>query len=110
MSASAPEIRKSVGPGRDEKGRILPGQSGNPGGRPKGVAEVVELARKHTKDAMAALHSIATGIDVPPAARVSASVALLERGWGKPLQPTQEQDDEGRAVGRPLIVFRVEEG
>ena len=28
--------------------KFKPGQSGNPGGRPKGFAEVRELAREHT--------------------------------------------------------------
>ena len=42
--------------------QFAPGQSGNPGGRPKGTAEVRELARKHTEAAikkLAAIMSIA---------------------------------------------------
>ena len=62
------------------------GQSGNPGGRPKVVAEVKELARAHTADAIQTLVSIMTNPKAAPAARVSAANALLDRGYGKPPQ------------------------
>ena len=47
------------------------GQSGNPGGRPKVVAEVKELARKHTVKAIETLVSIMANPKAAPAARVS---------------------------------------
>ena len=56
------------------------GQSGNPGGRPKVVAEVKELARAHTGEAIETLVSIMTNPKSAPAARVSAANALLDRG------------------------------
>jgi Family of unknown function (DUF5681) len=62
------------------------GQSGNPGGRPKVVAEVQELARQHTTTAIETLVSIMTNSKAAPAARVSAANALLDRGYGKPPQ------------------------
>jgi hypothetical protein len=55
------------------------GQSGNPGGRPKVVAEVKELARAHTGKAIETLVSIMTNPKCAPAARVSAANALLDR-------------------------------
>jgi hypothetical protein len=60
------------------------GHSGNPGGRPKVVAEVRELAREHTGKAIETLVSIMTNTKGAPAARVSAANALLDRGYGKP--------------------------
>ena len=60
------------------------GQSGNPGGRPKALRDVVELARKATPIAIATLKRIASNKNAPPAAQVSAAVALLDRAWGKP--------------------------
>jgi len=60
------------------------GQSGNPGGRPKVVAEVKELAREHTAEAIQTLVSIMNNPKSAPAARVSAANALLDRGYGKP--------------------------
>ena len=62
------------------------GQSGNPGGRPKVVAEVRDLAREHTVEAVQTLVSIMTNPKSAPAARVSAANALLDRGYGKPPQ------------------------
>ena len=62
------------------------GQSGNPGGRPKVIAEVKELARAHTGEAIETLVSIMTNPKSAPAARVSAANALLDRGFGKPAQ------------------------
>ena len=67
--------------------RFQPGQSGNPLGRPKAVLEVVELARTYTPAAIARLGAIVDDDKAPPAAQVAASIALLERGWGKPVQP-----------------------
>jgi Family of unknown function (DUF5681) len=62
------------------------GKSGNPGGRPKVVAEVKELARAHTREAIETLVSIMTNSKAAAAARVSAANALLDRGYGKPPQ------------------------
>jgi len=62
------------------------GQSGNPGGRPKVVAEVKELAREHMPAAIEALVSIMNNPKGSDAARVSAASVLLDRGYGKPQQ------------------------
>lgn len=59
------------------------GVSGNPGGRPKEVAHVKELARQHTEDAIHTLAEIMRNAEAPPAARVKASECLLDRAWGK---------------------------
>ena len=69
------------------------GQSGNPGGRPKVVSQVKELAREYTAEAIQTLVSIMTNKKSPPAARVSAANALLDRGYGKP--PQHITGDEG---------------
>lgn len=61
--------------------------SGNPTGRPKIIGDVIELARVHTPMAIKTLADIARSEEAPPAARVAASVVLLERAWGKPVQP-----------------------
>ena len=62
------------------------GQSGNPGGRPKVVGDLQEQARQWAPEALEALREIAASKDAPPSARVSAAVALLDRGYGKPAQ------------------------
>ena len=55
----------------------------NAGGRAKEVAEVKALARAHTTTAIETLVNIAKNKKATDAARVSACVALLDRGWGK---------------------------
>jgi hypothetical protein len=69
-----------------------PGQSGNPGGRPRAVAEIRDLARQHTETALNALVKIATA-GKSESARVSAATALLDRGYGKPTQPIAGDSD-----------------
>ena len=78
------------------------GRSGNPGGRPKVVAEVKELARAHTREAIETLVSIMSNPKAAPAARVSAANALLDRGYGKPPQHITGE-------GGPSYVVRLPE-
>jgi len=63
-----------------------PGQSGNPGGRPRVAGEIRDLARQHTATALATLAEIAERGE-NESARVAAASALLDRGWGKPGVP-----------------------
>lgn len=70
-----------------------PGQSGNPGGRPKGFTELREAARTHTKTALETLVAILkTGSD---SAKVAAATAILDRGWGKAPQAITGEDGQG---------------
>jgi hypothetical protein len=66
--------------------KFKPGQSGNPGGRPKVLAEVRELARQYAPEAISTLADIMANSNAPPAARVAAANAILDRGYGKPSQ------------------------
>ncbi len=76
----------NFGTGQPNPGRWKPGQSGNPGGRPKAIIEVAAAAREHTTEAIATLASIMRNTDATASARVSAAAILLERAWGKPAQ------------------------
>lgn len=73
---------------------FVKGQSGNPGGLPKGMAELKALARQHAPAAIDTLASIMRDSLTPPAARVSAATALLDRGFGKPVQAVTGADGE----------------
>lgn len=72
-----------------------PGQSGNPSGRPKAVAYVRDLARQHTEAAIQALVLSLTD----DKHRVAAAQALLDRGWGKPVQAIAGADGESPLFG-----------
>ena len=62
------------------------GQSGNPGGRPRVVAEVQRLARESGPEAIKTLCGIMRDKKAPPAARGAAANSLLDRGYGRPSQ------------------------
>ena len=67
---------------RARSGQFLPGQSGNPGGRPKDEHRVSELARSYTAEAIEPLVDLMRhGKD--ERVRGTAAQALLDRGWGK---------------------------
>jgi hypothetical protein len=78
-----------------------PGQSGNPGGRPKDVGIVRDLARAHTESAVLTLVAIMTNSQEKGAARVAAAQAILDRGWGKAVQAL----DVARSEGAPLKII-----
>lgn len=76
------------------KGRgFQKGQSGNPGGRAKGIEAE---ARKYTVDALACLASSLKGKSWQE--RHSAAALLLDRGWGKPKQTIAGDSNQ------PLVV------
>jgi hypothetical protein len=62
------------------------GISGNPGGRPRELRDVIELARSHSPAAITMLAKIMRDEEAPPAARVGAANAILDRAHGRPPQ------------------------
>ncbi len=62
-----------------------PGQSGNPGGRPRVAGTLRELARAHAPEAIAELARLAVHAK-SETARVAAIRELLDRGFGKATQ------------------------
>lgn len=61
-----------------------PGQSGNPGGRPKIAAEVRDLAREHGGKAIERLVALMHSKNESVAVR--AAEAILDRDYGRPRQ------------------------
>lgn len=71
---------------RDQHGRLLKGSQLPNKGR-KGGPLVTTLARQYTESAINLLGKMVEDEKAPPAARVAAAQALLDRGWGKaPIQ------------------------
>ena len=71
---------------RDKGGLWVKGVSGNPKGRPPVMPAIRDLAQQFAPEALHTLLTICTDETAPPAARVSAATALLDRGYGKPPQ------------------------
>jgi hypothetical protein len=69
---------------RNSDGTFLQSHSGNRSGRPAIISELRKLARTHTPTALATLVEIMSNATSPANAGVSAAVALLDRGCGRP--------------------------
>lgn len=93
------EISREQPQRRRGPGRPWPkGVSGNPGGRPREVGHVRELARQHTAEAIQTLAMVMRDPDQPGRARVAAAEALLDRGWGRPPQATEVSGPGGGPI------------
>lgn len=68
----------------------------------KTPTEIKSLARAHTEKALNTLVGVMNQPDAPPAARVAAANALLDRGWGKPTQVIAGDEDA------PPVIVRIE--
>jgi hypothetical protein len=68
-----------------KKLKFRKGQSGNPGGRPKVLGEVQELARQYAPAAIVELARLALKAK-NETARIAAIRELLDRGYGRPRQ------------------------
>jgi hypothetical protein len=74
------------------RGRPFPrGTSGNPGGRPRVVAALRDLARQHAPASIKELARLALKAK-SEAARVAAIRELLDRGYGRPGPASVEAD------------------
>ncbi len=78
-----PEPTPSPKPGRDAKGRLLPGYTANPSGISQ-FTNIQELARSHGRAMINVLVKIAKSKNAPAAARGTCAVAVLNRAYGAP--------------------------
>ncbi len=85
VNASAQVSEESPKPKAKPRGRpFQPGQSGNPGGRPKGIApEARRIAGKDGRKYLKLLDAIAADTEQKTSDRISAMQIVLERGFGK---------------------------
>ncbi len=70
---------------------FMPGQSGNPKGRPKAPVDIAALARVHGPQCVAVVVELLASSD--ERIRLAAATVLIERGFGKPVQPIAGDPD-----------------
>ena len=83
-----------------------PGHSGNPGGRPNISAEIRNLAREHGPEAIERLVALMHSKNESVAVR--AAEALLDRGYGRPLQGVESSGQEEICTPTLITVNLVE--
>src|SRR5919202_4764379 len=88
---AGPENRAAEAP-RDPRGRMLPGTTLNPGGRPKAWKEFQQAVRERTPEALAIIDKALRSKD--PEMRRWACERVLAYAWGRPPQRVQIGGDE----------------
>ncbi len=74
---------------RDERGRYVPGTSGNPGGRPRyALANAIRRAVP-VDELVEFFRDVWADVTRPMADRQWAAQQLADRGWGRPVQQVE---------------------
>jgi hypothetical protein len=81
----AAEERKAANP-KGGNPNWKTGRSGNPGGRPRGYAELAALCRLRTEQEVAIVNRLIQNPRTPPAIKLEAIKMKWDRGWGRPSQ------------------------
>jgi len=91
------------------KTAFVKGQSGNPGGRPAKTEEertLDAMCKAKTLDALDVLLSIMSNGE-NERNRMAAALAIIERGHGKPVQPTTIGNPDGSKMDMNMTVTLV---
>ena len=81
---------------RTPTGQFIPGYGGNPRGRPPEKHDLPALARKHTIEAVNVLADLLK--DQDGRLRLAAARELLDRGYGRPIQPVVDDTKAGEGL------------
>ncbi len=87
---------------------FMPGQSGNPGGRPKGLAANIREATSNGEEIIDLLTAVMRGDKINGKLprldhRIEACRLLLDRGWGRPVQATEHEF--GGLVEKKVVIY-----
>jgi hypothetical protein len=89
----AQNSRITAKPKGKPRGRpFVPGQSGNPGGRPRDVHGIRQISLDQGEASIATLVDVRDH-DLNGSNRIKAAVAILDRGCGRPTQPIEGRVD-----------------
>jgi hypothetical protein len=89
------------------KGRFQKGQTGNAGGRTKKTAEELDLiaaCKTKASEALEVIYRIMLNAD-DDRLKLSAALAIIERGYGKPMAPTEISGKDGAALKNIVVTF-----
>lgn len=89
-----------VRPAGSEATQFKPGQSGNPGGRPKMPEEIRDMFREISPRACEVLCEIINDHRAKNSDRIRAAEVILDRAWGKPRQQVDLD-----TAGVPTVIF-----
>jgi hypothetical protein len=87
------------------RGGFAKGKSGNPGSRPRQLASVMHEARRHTLEALQVQLQLMQSAE-SESVRLNAAEAILNRGWGRPIQALQV---DGRFLMKKLTDLTTDE-
>ena len=86
----------------------LPKTGGRARGTPnKATADVKALAQQYGPQAVGVLAQIMEDVEQPAAARVSAAKELIDRGYGKAVQPSELTGKDGAPLAYQFVVKRA---
>jgi hypothetical protein len=108
---AATENRSEIVPAPPAKPWLFkPGNSANPGGRPKGLAQ---LAREKTRDGaelVEFMYGVLHNKRQPMRLRMEAAGWLADRGFGKALQQVEVGNADGEPFTHRILIDYVTEG
>lgn len=92
-----------------QAGRFAPGVSGNPGGRPRLVKELLGDFRAETPGSLAVAVEIRDNEKLNAGVRLEAAKFIASYGLGKPLNVDPKSDEDDNAQSRPLTGYTHEQ-